>query len=57
MVQLTLVLGPAVVLGIIVGLYEAFLIHRDVKVPGHRIWHMSHSVILSVLFIICIWNN
>lgn len=42
----------AILLGGIIGLYEAIIIHRDVKVPVHRLGHTIHAILLSISFVL-----
>jgi len=51
-----LIIGPSIALGIIIGAYEAIVIHRDVSVPTHRFGHMTHAFLLSILFVFCSMN-
>ncbi len=51
-----LIIGPALFLGLIIGAYEAIVIHRDVSVPTHRFGHMIHAIVLSVIFVFCSMN-
>lgn len=51
------VIGPAIALGLIIGIYEALIIHRDVKVPAHRFGHMVHALILSTAFVFASMNT
>jgi len=51
-----LLIGPAIALGVLIGAYEAIIIHRDVTVPQHRMMHMIHALALSVLFVFCTMN-
>ncbi|RJQ21807.1 hypothetical protein C4580_01440 [Candidatus Woesearchaeota archaeon] len=51
------VIGPAIALGLIIGVYEALVIHRDVKVPTHRFGHMVHALILSTAFVFASMNT
>lgn len=51
-----MIIGPSIALGIIIGAYEAIVIHRDVSVPTHRFGHMIHAFILSVIFVFCSMN-
>jgi len=53
----SLIIGPAIALGVIIGAYEAIIIHRDVTVPTHRMGHMMHAFILSVLFVFVAMNT
>lgn len=39
---------PSIVLGLVIGIYEAILIHRDVTVPAHRFGHMMHALVFAV---------
>lgn len=52
-----LIIGPAIALGLIIGIYEAMVIHRDVTVPAHRFGHMVHAFLLSILFTFCTMNT
>ncbi len=51
-----LIIGPALALGLIIGIYEALVIHRDVTVPTHRFGHMTHALVLSIIFVFCTMN-
>lgn len=51
------IIGPAIALGLIIGAYEALVIHRDVKVPTHRFSHMIHALILSIAFVFAAMNT
>jgi hypothetical protein len=42
-------LVPPIIMGIIIGLYEIILIHRDVTVPTHRFGHSVHAVVFAVV--------
>ena len=53
----TLIIGPSLALGLIIGAYEAIVIHRDVTVPTHRFGHMIHALILAVVFVFCTMNT
>ena len=52
-----LIIGPALALGVIIGAYEAIVVHRDVSVPTHRFGHMIHAFILSIIFVFCTMNT
>ena len=54
LVELTI--GPAILFGLLIGIYEAVVIHRDVVLPIHRAGHTLHALILSVLFVFCSMN-
>lgn len=51
-----LVFGEPLALGLIIGVYEALVIHRDVTVPTHRFGHMIHAVLLSIAFTFATMN-
>jgi len=51
-----LVILPAVYLGLVIGLYEAILLHRDVSIPAHRFGHMIHALIFSVVAVFATMN-
>ncbi len=55
-VQPALIIMPAISLGLILGIYEALVIHRDVTIPTHRFGHMTHALLLSVLFVFISMN-
>jgi hypothetical protein len=42
-------LVPPLIMGVIIGLYEIILIHRDVTVPTHRFGHSVHALIFAVV--------
>lgn len=46
-----IVIMPALLLGLILGLYEAIILHRDVTIPTHRFAHMLHALILAIAFV------
>ena len=51
-----IIIIPAPVLGITIGLYEAIVIHRDVKNPTHRFVHTIHALVLSSAFVFVSMN-
>lgn len=51
-----LVILPALYLGLVIGLYEAILVHRDVSVPAHRFGHMFHALIFAVVAVFATMN-
>lgn len=51
-----LIIGPAIVLGLAIGIYESILLHRDVQVRAHRFGHTLHALILSIIFVFCTMN-
>jgi hypothetical protein len=52
-----LMFGPPLALGIIIGAYEALIIHRDVTVPTHRMGHTVHAFLLSIAFTFATMNT
>lgn len=52
-----LIIGPAIALGLAIGIYEALVIHRDVTVPTHRFGHTVHALVLAVIFVFCTMNT
>ncbi len=52
----SLVIIPSVTIGLLIGLYEAILIHRDVSVPLHRFGHMLHALVLAVVAVFVTMN-
>lgn len=42
-------LMPPIILGLIIGIYEIILLHRDVTVPTHRFGHGIHAVVFAVI--------
>ncbi len=51
-----MIILPAVAMGLIIGIYEALVVHRDVTVPTHRMGHAAHALILSVVFVFVSMN-
>ena len=39
---------PPIVMGLVIGAYEALLIHRDVQVASHRFMHTLHAFALAI---------
>ena len=54
--MLELVILPAVYMGIVIGLYETILLHRDVSVPVHRFGHMIHALIFAIVAVFAVMN-
>lgn len=52
-----IIILPAIAMGLIIGIYEALVVHRDVTVPTHRFGHMTHALILSVVFVFVSMNG
>ena len=42
-------LMPPVILGLVIGIYEIILLHRDVTVPTHRFGHGVHAIFFAVI--------
>lgn len=42
-------LMPPLILGLIIGIYEIILLHRDVTVPTHRFGHGVHAIIFAII--------
>lgn len=51
-----LIIGPALLFGLLIGLYEVIIVHRDVKNPEHRFKHTLHALVLTPLFVFCSMN-
>jgi hypothetical protein len=52
----TVIILPAIAIGLAIGIYEALVLHRDVTIPTHRFGHMIHALILSVVFVFISMN-
>jgi hypothetical protein len=55
-VQPALVIMPAIVSGLIIGIYEILLIHRDVTIPTHRFGHGLQAVFVAIVAAIAVFN-
>ena len=44
-----LMIVPPIIAGIIIGIYEIILLHRDVTVPTHRFGHGIHAVVFAII--------
>jgi len=53
---MALIIIPALFLGLIIGIYEAVLLHRDVAVPSHRFGHMLHALVYAVIAVFATMN-
>jgi hypothetical protein len=42
-------LMPPLILGLVIGIYEIILLHRDVTVPTHRFGHGVHAVVFAII--------
>lgn len=40
---------PPLIVGVVIGLYEIILIHRDVTIPTHRFMHGIHALVFAVV--------
>jgi len=51
-----LIIMPAIVSGIVIGLYEIILVHRDVQVASHRTMHGIHGLVIAVIAAFAVFN-
>ncbi|MBW2973551.1 hypothetical protein KY346_04110 [Candidatus Woesearchaeota archaeon] len=51
-----IVILPAILCGLIIGIYEALLLHRDVTVPTHRFGHTIQALIYAVIAVFFTMN-
>jgi hypothetical protein len=51
-----LVILPALYLGLVIGIYEAILLGRDVSVPTHKFGHMIHALIFALIAVFTTMN-
>lgn len=52
-----IVLLPALLIGAVIGLYEAILLHRDVTVPTHRFGHTLHAFVYAMIAVFITMNT
>lgn len=45
----SLMVMPPIIAGIIIGIYEIILIHRDVNIPMHRFGHGVHALVFAII--------
>jgi len=50
------VIAPAIVAGLVIGIYEILLVHRDVTIPTHRFGHALHAVVIAIIASIAVFN-
>ena len=55
MVEALLIKGPLIA-GLVIGIYEVILIHRDVTVPLHRFGHMMHALVTAIIATLICFN-
>ncbi len=55
-VQPALMIMPAIVSGLVIGIYEILLVHRDVTIPTHRFGHALHALIIAVIAALAVFN-
>jgi len=55
-VQPALMIMPAIVSGIVIGLYEIILVHRDVTIPTHRFGHGVQALVVAVIAALAVFN-
>jgi hypothetical protein len=53
----TILILPAVVIGLAIGIYEAILMHRDVTVPTHRFGHTIHAIVMAIIAVFITMNT
>ena len=54
---LALIIGPSIVFGIIIGLYELFLIHADENFRGsHWLSHGIHAALIAIVAVFATMN-
>ena len=51
-----IIIIPAVLCGLIIGIYEAILLHRDVSIPTHRFGHMMHALVYAIIAVFFTMN-
>ena len=44
-----LMITPAIISGIVIGVYEILLVHRDVTIATHRFAHSIHAVVIAII--------
>ncbi len=52
----TLTFIPPLVCGAVIGLYEAFLVNKDVSIPTHKFGHMISAAIKALVFTFFCFN-
>jgi len=40
---------PPIILGLVIGIYEIILLHRDVTIPTHRFGHGVHAIVFAII--------
>lgn len=56
MAQAQLLIMPPIILGLAIGIYEAIIIHRDVRVPTHRFMHTLHAIFYALIAVFAVMN-
>lgn len=56
MAAVQLIIMPAIVCGLVIGAYEAILVHRDVSIPTHRFGHMLHALVYALIAVFFTMN-
>ena len=51
-----LMIAPAIVSGLVIGVYEILLVHRDVTIATHRFAHALHAVIIAIIAAFAAFN-
>jgi len=55
-VQPALMIIPAIVAGIVIGIYEIVLVHRDVTIPTHRFGHGLQALFVAIIASFAVFN-
>jgi len=55
-VQPALTIMPAIISGLVIGIYEIILVHRDVTIPTHRFGHALHAMIYALIASFAVFN-
>ena len=55
--MVALLIMPPVILGLIIGIYEIILLHRDVTIPTHRFGHGIHAIVFAIIATFCTMNT
>ncbi|MBW3022551.1 hypothetical protein KY308_00415, partial [Candidatus Woesearchaeota archaeon] len=54
--QPALMVMPAIVMGLAIGIYEAILLHRDVTIPTHRLGHTIQAIGVAIVAVFATMN-
>lgn len=56
-VEQAFVIMPPIIAGLIIGIYEIILLHRDVTVPTHRFGHGIHAIVFAIIACFATFNT